>query len=309
MMDRFVENERWFRGTEAQVKYSDDGKKMVLRDVVLDELNVPTSNGTMYRVSHMAPGLKKLGDLIARGQGYIFVDHPEEKPDKDPVPNEANQFARAGLRVTELRWKPDAGDFGKTKVLADINVLDTSMGRDIRACLEDGGAIGFSKRGLVEKWVTENDKQYGTCKVPTKYFFEGYDCVVGQAVRAAETREYVLEQETKELQMELKDIKTAEDLKGLPKGVYDHILTVAGESVRQQVEADHAKKQTETVDQKIEAAIKPLKEQIAAITTERDKLQAGLSKVVESLVAADLVEDREPADAEKELRGKRYKKK
>jgi hypothetical protein len=303
MGQRQVEAVQWWRVTEKQIAM--DGKKMVLKDVPLDVLNIPTANRTLYKLAHMKPGLERLQELVNRGQGYIFVDHPTSDDTKAPIPNESNLFERAGLRITELKWNMDAGDDSPVQIMADMNVLDTSRGRDIRACLEDGGAIGFSKRGLVGKWIQNNMSGVGAVQEATQYYLEGYDCVIGQAVRAAETRDFVYEQNQKEQVMELKDAKTIDDLKGiLSAAAYDHVLTVAKESLRGELATEQTAANKTAVEKAVEDAVIPLKERIEALEAENKKYQTGLEQVVVALSDAELVEKREPEDVEKDLRAK-----
>lgn len=300
---RVTEMIRWLRAAEMDVQYSDaDKKKMVLRAVPLDVLNVPTDNGTLYTASNMRAGMKKLKSLVERGQGYIFVDHPVDDPAKEPVPNEYNQFSRAGLRITELQFNDSAPDDGEVRILADINVLDTASGRDIKACLEDGGAIGFSKRGLVSKWNERVTQKFGKVREADQYYLEGYDCVIGQAVRSAEVRDYVMEQDKRSNTMEVKDIKSLEDLKQLPAAVFENVLTVAKEAVRTEVATESAKTVEKDVTAKIDAAVKPLNDRIAALESSNNQYKVGLESVVLALSEAGLIETREPEDAEKELR-------
>lgn len=300
---RVTELIRWFRAAEMDVQYSDvDKKKMVLKSVPLDVLNVPTENGTLYTTSNMRSGMKKLKSLVERGQGYIFVDHPVDDPAKEPVPNEYNQFSRAGLRITELKFNDAVADDKESNVLADINVLDTECGRNIKACLEDGGAIGFSKRGLVSKWNERITPQFGKVREAEQYYLEGYDCVIGQAVRSAEVRDYVMEQEKRSDIMEVKDIKSLDDLKQLPAAVFEHVLTVAKESVKAEVATESAKAVERDLAAKIDAAVKPLNERIAALEAANGKYKVGLESVVLALSEAELLETREPEEAETELR-------
>lgn len=295
-----------FSATEAVRQSATEGKKLVLKDIVLDRINIPTRNKTFYSWKDMEDGIKRLQEMVERGQGYMYLDHPLPLPDNVPlVPNAHNLIARAAARATRISTvMPSDPNTGVVEVRADLNILNTQAGKDIQACLEDGGGIGFSKRGVLEKW---EEQTIGTerVKVPVKYRFNAYELVIGQSVPGAETvpGNYVYEQNnnTQEVpDMELKDIKTLAELKASATvSLYEALMTEAKEQIgKESVSAEDIQRQ---ITEAVEAATKPLKDKVTAQEAELAKFKTGMEAIIPALVDMGVVDQREESQVEKDL--------
>ena len=305
-------NTQIFRATEAQIDSSKSGKKMVLKNVLLDVINAETANGTLYSWSDMKPGLEKLSEMISRNQGYFYVDHPTPEAENVPMQkNSHNLIQRIGARVTALNYiLPSNPDIEAFEVRCDINIINTGSGKDVRACLEDGGGIGFSKRGMLSDWIAE-DKGVNIVQRPNNYQFEGYDIVIGQSVEGAEIQQEQIayEQEInqttnnnvmEDLEMDWKEITSLEVLKAnAPATVYEMLVTEAKELVSKTAitEAQVVEREKAAVD----AAIKPLNETITTQTAQIGKQEKAFEAILPALVDAGVVDDREPSQVEKDL--------
>ena len=304
--------DHWIRATEQQQADASKGNKLVLKDVVLDTINKPTTNGTYYSWSDMEKGLEKFTSMINKGQGYLFVDHPKPTADNVPIVVEAdNLIKKAGMRVTKINYSVPTQPNTPFDVIVDLNVLDTSVGKDIRACLEDGGSIGFSKRGGLREWQ-ETRVNEQRVRVPVGYIFVGYDAVIGQSVQGADTASgkiaYENQQKTNKEVVMLENIKTADDLKQqVPAAVYENICSIVKAELEAKTSADKPAMEAEAktkLDAAVAEAVKPLNDKIV----EQDKAikakTAALESVIPILVDAGLIDQREPSQVETDLQAK-----
>ena len=306
MRRRAVEVITWAGPEEYKlvVEQSANGKKwMRLKNVLFDRLNITTTNGTYYSFELMKPALEKVKDLVQRKMAYFYVDHPEPVSEDVPLlPNSSNQISRAGALLEAFRYVEPKNPDDPVDLYGDFVVLDTTKGREIQACLEAGGAVGFSKRGLYDRWVkTEKGR------VPEKYYFEGWDIVVGQSVPEAETASYVFEQT--QMEEAVMEIKNLEDLKNqLPAAVFEQIQNDMREQIKSELEdaqtTELTKKVEEQVNEKLDSELKPVKEQITALEQQNQTYQEALETIVTAVVEAGLVDQRETSEVEAELKEK-----
>lgn len=96
------------------------------------QADIPTSNKRIYSRNLWERELKKLERKIQEGKVYGELDHPSDGRTK---------LQRAAVLITGLNIDEQGQIIGRLKI------LDTSMGKELKAIVDGGGAIGISSRG------------------------------------------------------------------------------------------------------------------------------------------------------------------
>lgn len=94
--------------------------------------DLPTANKRIYPRSLWEREIKRLAGKIAEGKVFGELDHPEDGKTK---------LQRSAILIQSLSLDKQG------QVIGSFKVLNTSMGRELKAIVEGGGAVGVSSRG------------------------------------------------------------------------------------------------------------------------------------------------------------------
>lgn len=94
--------------------------------------DLPTANKRIYPRSLWEREINKLKNKIAEGKVFGELDHPEDGKTK---------LQRSAILIQSLSLDKQG------QVIGSFKVLNTSMGRELKAIVEGGGAVGVSSRG------------------------------------------------------------------------------------------------------------------------------------------------------------------
>ena len=94
--------------------------------------DVPTSNKRLYPRKIYEREIQKLQKKISEGKVYGELDHPDDGKTK---------LQRTAVLLKKLTINENG------EVIGQIKILETSMGKELRAIVDGGGAIGISSRG------------------------------------------------------------------------------------------------------------------------------------------------------------------
>lgn len=171
------------KALEAMECSTDKNKRLKLKHVTLDVLDIPNQNNRLYKSTDVP--LESLKQKAAKKELLLYVDHSWS----DQPAREANKLERVGAMVDAVEWEtvnnPLSGK-SQTNVYADMTILNKGRGEVLREIIEAGGSVGFSKRGVLSEWK-EQEFDGKSVNVPENYHFVGYDIVTTPAVKEAMT--------------------------------------------------------------------------------------------------------------------------
>lgn len=108
------------------------------------QCDVPTSNGRVYRRELMEREVNRLKKRIAERKVYGELDHPEDGKTK---------LQRSAVIIEDI-YIDEQG-----QVMGRASILDTSMGKELKAIVDGNGAIGVSSRGYGSVLQNESGNQ------------------------------------------------------------------------------------------------------------------------------------------------------
>lgn len=103
--------------------------------------DTPTANKRIYPRELWEREIKRLEGKIVEGKIYGELDHPEDGKTK---------LQRVAVLIRYLSID-EAG-----QVIGEMKILDTSMGKELKAIVDGGGAVGVSSRGYGSVRMNEN---------------------------------------------------------------------------------------------------------------------------------------------------------
>jgi len=107
------------------------GKPMLVVSGKIQAADTPNWNGRIYPRAILEREIKKYQKFISRRNALGELDHPNTAEIK---------LGNSALNILKIWWEGN-------EVWADIQVLTTTSGKEIRALLEDGITIAISSRG------------------------------------------------------------------------------------------------------------------------------------------------------------------
>lgn len=129
---KLIREEVDFNVLDRVIEESDNGSKIFKIEGPFLQAEVKNKNGRIYKNETLVREVESFQAKIERGNSYGELDHPPS-----PTVNGKN----VGILITHLKMENNTG-FGKA------TVLNTTQGRNIRAMMDAGGAIGISTRGV-----------------------------------------------------------------------------------------------------------------------------------------------------------------
>ena len=118
------------------------------------------ANGRIYPKKLLEREVRNIIPQVKSKSIYGALDHPT-----DPTMKLGGENG-AAVMITDLQMKGN-------KVLGELQILNTSVGKDLRAIIEDGGRVGISSRGL----GSLNEDEDGTKIVQEDYQLITWDVV------------------------------------------------------------------------------------------------------------------------------------
>lgn len=146
-------------------------------------------NGRIYPKSVFTKNMKAFMERCANGEVMMNADHPVAIGENLPTPAVAGHAVVAGI----LR-KVTFNEGTNTLSLDQVDIPDTTAGRDVKAIMKAKGKIGVSSRG----YGTSRDGKYKTADgrelegkiINDDYFMESYDFVTKPSVKPAKVSEF-----------------------------------------------------------------------------------------------------------------------
>lgn len=113
------------------------------------QVDKPGLNGRIYPREVMQNAISILRKKVEKGQAFMRVDHPG-------ILSDGGNLGKTGAIITEIS---DVMPDGKAYYKAQI--VDTAVGKDLKALLDAGAMIGVSKRGYGS---STPDQEYPGCE-------------------------------------------------------------------------------------------------------------------------------------------------
>ena len=204
-------------GAASVVKLESLSKGIVRLPVLV--LGTPTGNGRIYPKEEVERAISSEAFKRACDNGVLTCSADGHPQDAFPRPTDVSHLVRKA-------WV-DSYD-GQDYLYNEWQLLDTDSGRNLRAVLEAGGAVGVSVRGLATAKPVEIDGQ--KYDAMTEYEFLGTDAVsvpaanlwVGKSVPRVEMESLEKHEEgTQYLVQNDSYTPTGDTVKELPAGYYD----------------------------------------------------------------------------------------
>lgn len=271
-----------------QLTESADGKKMIARGEFA-RAGVATENKRVYPKALWVREISSLRESISERKVFGEVDHPNDGRTK---------LGRVSHLLTSLDLDGDV-------VMGEVEILDTDIGRNLKAILKGGGAVGVSSRG----YGTTAPGPQGEEIVQDDYKLMTFDFVAEPANVTSypavyqEHRDQTRRQET---DMDLKTV-TIEQLKKDNPALVESIFAGAKTEFEKQLAENKAALKKELLNSMVEMkqkALEEAREQLSAdpsIAGARATLE-GIKRALKGLgeEEGDEVDDKDDKDDEKE---------
>ena len=115
----------------SQLHESENGDKYTLVGKFA-QADIPTANGRVYGRHLWEREIARLNPLCVQGKVFGELDHPDDGKTK---------LQRSAVIIKRL-WIDENG-----QIMGEMKVMNTSQGRELKAIIDDGGAVGVSSRG------------------------------------------------------------------------------------------------------------------------------------------------------------------
>lgn len=278
-----------FRPVKLTLVESADGKGKIVARGEFARAGIATENKRVYPRSLWERELSSLREAIERRKVFGELDHPNDG---------RTMLKRVSHIITGLELDGDV-------VIGEAEILDTTNGKDLKAILQGGGAVGVSSRG----YGTTSPGPDGTDVVGEDYRLMTFD-FVAEPANTTSYPEIHTEQKNKptapvvaeaqEIDMDLTKI-TAEDLKKANPGLVESILATATKAHTDQLEAVKGQ-----MTQTLQAALVDVKRQALA---EAKAMVASDPEVASAKIAMEQIKSALgmavlPEDAQKVVEGK-----
>ncbi|MFW6281268.1 MAG: primosomal protein [bacterium] len=118
---------------QYQLTEADESKKGFFIRGIVSRANVPNKNKRIYPISVMEEAVNQVKDIAHQGGFVGELDHP-------PFPK--INVDKISHKITEISMSNDGA------VLAEMTVLNTEKGRELKELILGGVKLGVSTRGL-----------------------------------------------------------------------------------------------------------------------------------------------------------------
>lgn len=203
---------------ESEIPVVEGGKKFMHFIAEIQRADTKNRNGRVYPRRFLEREVQKINEKIKANACFGEADHPVSG---------SPSITRTAVMWEKL-WMESDG-----RVMGQAMVLDTAVGRDLRAILEAKGKPGVSSRGqgsvTVQNWQGEQAEV-----VNEDLDLRSFDVVIDQSVHTAVPQSVFLEQNKKGGIME--GVKTLEDLKAKNPELHASLMKEAVDQAATQFE-------------------------------------------------------------------------
>jgi hypothetical protein len=207
----------------------------------LQEADLINENGRVYPYAILAREVQEMKGRLQKRNTLMAGNHPVNERDPNTPPH--IRIEDQAARLVDI-WME-----GK-KVMGKAIVADTDAGRNVKALVRIGTALGISSRG---KGDVKEDKWEGlqASIVQDNYKLKTCDFVIDQSVPDAEVKNFVEEQKMEALKMEK---MTKDELKKQNPEVYEDIRKEVAAELNDQFNTkmrDEVKNQISVIEAKL----------------------------------------------------------
>ena len=253
-----------------------NGKTLLKIEGIVGDYVNPNGNNRVYE--------EAVWDHVLESESHIVKDILEnnawgvrEHPDSGET-----MLPEISHRILSLRK-----DENQKKIIAEILIVDTAAGRDVRAMLESGGTVGMSTRGMGDTYIKE-----GRDYVSVGYICETIDFVTVNSVQDARFNLEVNAQENLKPHKVAEAKKSSADRK--PELQDETVNSNISESASQKPKSITEKRMVNLQSKRIElASLRVIAEskiddsQIAAVT---EAVALSMGEIRKSVKSGDLSE-------------------
>lgn len=237
--------------SESFVK-NESGKKV--RQYIISgpftKVDVPNRNNRVYKRDEMNKAIAALRPMVQEGRIRMLVDHPDWM-------SAGGSLIKAGALLTEISdVQEDGFAYYKAKI------LNTVVGKDLKAILDGGSKVGVSTRGYGLSKEEEIPGYSGKFEVIYDYEISSIDFVDDPSVIDTEAYMHI---ESKKRRNGM--FKTVEELKSACPELAKQLVESATDVVRKELEAkiEEAEKKVETAHSELSGKTKEVETLVESI--------------------------------------------
>ena len=235
----------------VHLQESEAGKGDYLFRGKFAQSDTPTANKRIYPRGLWERELGRLKQKIAEGKVFGELDHPEDGKTK---------LQRAAVLITDLSIDKQG------QIIGGMKILNTSMGKEMKAIADGGGAIGVSSRGYGSVRMNED----GHSVVQDDFTLLTFDPVADPAEESAYPElERTGETEEPEAVDELAVVEPATEPEPAPAAQWQNTESIKIESKTIESKASEGNMDNAAV---LELIRKTVKESVDALLAEKDRM-------------------------------------